>query len=330
MLVVGLTYDLKDDYRNSGLSPEDIAEFDSPETIAGIENAVRSLGFETDRIGHLKNLMRRLAAGDRWNFVFNVAEGLRGMGRESEIPCLLDAFGIPYSFSDPMVLALSLHKGMTKRVIRDAGIPTADFVVLDEAGEAGRVALPFPLFAKPVAEGTGKGVSCASKVLDSNQLERVCARLIERFRQPVLVESYLPGREFTVGIVGTGRKAEVVGCMEIIFGQEAEGEVYSYTNKIEYEHRMRYEPGCDQAAHEAELVALKAYRLLGCRDGGRVDIRQDGRERACFIEINPLAGLHPVHSDLPILAGQRGIDYRELIRRILNSGFERCHLQMKA
>jgi D-alanine-D-alanine ligase len=228
-----------------------------------------------------------------------------------------------------MVMALCLHKGMTKRVVRDAGIPTADFAVLGEAREARDVRLPFPLFAKPVAEGTGKGVSGASKVSDHGRLEQVCAGLIERFRQPVLVETFLPGREFTVGLVGTGARAELIGSMEIIFKREAESGVYSYTNKIEYEQRMEYIPGRDQAAGEAEAVALAAYRLLGCRDGGRIDIRQDAAGRACFIEANPLAGLNPVHSDLPILAGMRGIDYRELIRRILQSGFERCRLSMK-
>jgi D-alanine-D-alanine ligase len=329
MLVVGLTYDLKDDYRDSGLSPEEIAEFDSPATIAGLEDAVRALGFATDRIGHLRNLVRRLAAGESWDFVFNIAEGLRGLGRESEVPCLLDAFNIPYSFSDPMVLALCLHKGMTKRVVRDAGIPTADFAVLGEAGEARDLRLPFPLFAKPVAEGTGKGVNGASKVADAEQLEQVCAGLIERFRQPVLVETFLPGREFTVGIVGTGERAELIGSMEIIFKREAESGVYSYTNKIEYEQRMEYVPGRDMAAGEAEAVALAAYRLLGCRDGGRIDVRQDAAGRACFLEANPLAGLNPVHSDLPILAGMRGIGYKELIRRILQSGFERCRPSMK-
>jgi D-alanine-D-alanine ligase len=329
MLVVGLCYDLKDDYRDSGLAPEEIAEFDSPATIAGLEEAIQALGLRTARIGRLKNLVLRLAAGERWDFVFNIAEGLRGAGRESEVPCLLDAYGIPYSFSDPMVLALALHKGMTKRVVRDAGIPTADFAVVEEPGDARALGLSFPLFVKPVAEGTGKGVSDASKVHTTEQLESVCAAVIERFRQPALVEAYLPGREFTVGLVGTGKKAEVIGSMEIIFKREAESEVYSYTNKIEYEQRMSYVKGRDKAAAEAEAVALEAYRLLGCRDGGRVDIRQDARGRACFIEANPLAGLHPVHSDLPILAGMNGIDYKELIRRILQSGFERCHLTMK-
>ena len=323
MLNLGLTYDLKDDYLASGLSPEAAAEFDSPETVEGVEAAIRAQGFRVDRIGNLKALVRRLAAGDRWDFVFNFAEGLRGLGRESQVPCLLEAYDIPFSFSDPLTLALSLHKGMAKRVVRDSGLATADFTVVESPGDIAGVDLPYPLFAKPVAEGTGKGVSPASRVPSPRALAAVCRDLLERHRQPVLVETYLPGREFTVGIVGTGAEGEVVGCMEILYGAGAEGEVYSYLNKAEYESRISYAPGRDGNSRRAADLALAAYRALGCRDGGRVDIREDGEGRANFIELNSLPGLNPSHSDLPILARFFGVPYPELIRRILFSGLRR-------
>jgi D-alanine-D-alanine ligase len=326
MLKIGLTYDLKDDYKSSGFSAEEIAEFDSLETIEGVEAAIRSGGFQTDRIGNIKALVRRLAAGEKWDFVFNLAEGLRGMGRESQVPCLLEAYDIPYSFSDPMVLSLCLHKGMTKRVIRDAGVATPDFALVEKAGDAEHLNLPFPLFAKPAAEGTGKGISPVSKIIDLPRLKEVCAQLLEKFRQPVLVETFLPGREFTVGIVGTGAEAEVIGCMEIHYRAGAEGNAYSYINKAEYENRMYYTPGKDESARAAGEAALSAYRVLGCRDGGRVDLREDEAGRPNFIEINPLAGLHPVHSDLPILSSFFGVSYEELLRRIVNSGLKRSGL----
>lgn len=326
MLKIGLTYDLKDDHISSGLTPEEIAEFDTRETIDGIEDAVRSFGYATDRIGHIKALVKRLAAGDRWDFVFNIAEGVRGMGRESQVPCLLEAYDIPCSFSDPMVLSLSLHKGMTKRVVRDADIPTADFHVVETPEEARNVDLPYPLFAKPVAEGTGKGVSPVSRIENFSMLRKVASALLEKYRQPVLVETFLPGREFTVGIVGTGVKARVVGCMEILYGSEAEGDVYSYVNKAEYEKRISYRPGSDSDAGKAAQTALAAYRVLGCRDGGRVDIRADAGGVPNFIEVNTLAGLNPVHSDLPIAAGFFGTSYRDLIGLMLESGLERAGL----
>ncbi|MCX7788234.1 MAG: ATP-grasp domain-containing protein [Spirochaetes bacterium] len=323
MRTIGLTYDLKDDYLAAGFSTEEAAEFDSPQTIQALEDTIRSLGFQVDRIGNLRVLMRRLLAGDRWDLVFNIAEGARGPGRESEVPCLLEAFRIPYTFSDPMVLALCLHKGMTKHVIRDNGIPTSDFIVLQQAKEVEKVRLPFPLFVKPVAEGTGKGVSTHSKVESAETLRRTVTQLLEKFQQPVLVERFLPGKEYTVGIIGTGSEAEVIGGMEIRYGSSAEGEIYSYSNKAQYEGRISYHPIEGPAKEKVYQIALDAYRVLCCRDGGRVDIREDERGEPQFMEINPLPGLHPVDSDLPILARLHGMPYTRLIERILTSACKR-------
>jgi D-alanine-D-alanine ligase len=210
---IGITYDLRDDYLAEGYGEEETAEFDHPVTIAAIEGALHILGHDTERIGHIRKLAEKLVAGEKWDLVFNIAEGLRGFGREAQVPALLEAYDIPYVFSDPLVLSLTLHKGMTKRVIRDLGIPTPDFTVVESPEEIERVALPFPLFAKPVAEGTGKGVTAASKINDRAELERVCLLLLETFRQPVLIEAFLPGREFTVGIIGTGGEAFVPGVL---------------------------------------------------------------------------------------------------------------------
>jgi D-alanine-D-alanine ligase len=320
---IGLTYDLKTDYADSGLSAEDIAEFDSEETVAGLEAAICACGHTAERIGNIRPLAARLVAGDRWDFVFNIAEGLAGPGRESQVPCLLEAWNIPCSFSDPMTTALCLHKGMTKRVIRDAGLATAAFAVAASAEEASQVLLPYPLFAKPVAEGTGKGITPSSKIESPAELARVTAALLEKFRQPVLIETFLSGREFTVGITGTGKAARVIGCMEIHYTEAADGDVYSYANKAEYENRVTYSAGRDETAAEAGELALAAYRVVGCRDGGRVDIRCDAAGKPGFIEVNPLAGLNPVHSDLPIVARLFGMSYEELIREILESGLKR-------
>jgi D-alanine-D-alanine ligase len=148
--------------------------------------------------------------------VFNIAEGLKGFGREALVPALLDAYGIPYTFSDPMVLALTLHKGMTKRVVRDLGVPTPDFFVWDKGVGMNAHHLKFPLFAKPVAEGTGKGITARSKISNQKELEAVCRDLQEIFKQPVLVEAFLPGREFTGGILGSGHQAAAVGVLEVV------------------------------------------------------------------------------------------------------------------
>lgn len=322
-LMVGLTYDLRNDYLAEGYSEEETAEFDRPDTIEAIERTLNALGYETDRIGHVRALASRLTRGDRWDLVFNIAEGLYGIGREAQVPALLDAFGIPYVFSDPMVMSLTLHKGITKRVIRDLGIPTPDFFVVESESQIAGIDLPFPLFAKPVAEGTGKGVTPASKITNREELTVQCLRLLRQFQQPVLVETFLPGREFTVGIVGTGQSAAAIATMEIILLPEAEAEVYSYVNKERCEELVKYVPAFGAAAREAAELALAAYRGLYCRDAGRVDLRADAEGRLHFLEINPLAGLHPEHSDLPILCTQAGIHYPELLRRIMDSAVSR-------
>ncbi len=321
---VGLVYDLRDDYLKMGFGKEETAEFDKPETIAGIESALVALGHQTERIGHAKALVEALAAGKRWDMVFNIAEGMIGMGRESLVPCLCEAYQIPYTFSDPMVLALSLHKGMCKRVIRDLGVPTADFAVVETEADLHAVDLPFPLFVKPVAEGTGKGISDQSLIRDRDQLVSVCKELLGRFEQPVLVETFLSGREFTVGLVGSGPAARVVGGMEVLFNQNVEV-VYSYDNKENYEQKVRYVPITEPAVQKPVYdVALSAWRGLSCRDGGRVDIRMNAKGQPMFIEVNPLAGLNPVHSDLPILARMAGWDYNRLIREIMESAIQRA------
>ena len=216
MLRIGMTYDLREEYRAAGYGEEETAEFDSPETIDALERALAANGVAPVRIGHIRSLAQRLAAGERWDFVFNICEGLSGAGREAQVPALLEAYGIPCSFSDSLVMALCLHKGLTKHVLRDKGIPTAPFAVIETMADLDGFTLPFPVFAKPVAEGTGKGVSPASRAENPAALRRSCRNLMSRFRQPVLVETFLPGREFTVGMIGTGRHAESIAVLEVL------------------------------------------------------------------------------------------------------------------
>jgi D-alanine-D-alanine ligase len=320
---IGLTYDLREDYLQLGFSKEETAELDSPKTIEALEQTIRDCGHEVDCIGHLSALAARLLAGDRWDLIFNIAEGFHGLAREAQVPALLDAFQIPYTFSDPLVLALTLHKGLTKRVLRDMGVPTPDFFVVEEEADLDRLHLPFPLFAKPIAEGTSKGISAKSKIASEDSLRPVCRDLLREYRQPVLLEEFLPGREFTVGVVGTGRKARSLGVLEVELLEQAEAEVYSYENKAQYENRVRYRLVEDATAAEAANVALAAWRGLNCRDAGRVDVRCSAAGDAQFMEVNPLAGLNPVWSDLPILCRLAGITYRQLLGMILESASER-------
>lgn len=319
---IGLTYDLRRDYLAEGLSPEETAEFDRPDTIDAIEAAIRSFGHETVRIGRLKSLVARLARGELWDLVFNIAEGRGGIGREAQVPALLEGYGIACTLSDPMVMGLTLHKGKTKHVVRDQGVPTPDFFVVETPADIRRVRLPYPLFCKPVAEGTGLGVSAKSKVRNARGLGTICRRLLRKFRQPVLVETYLPGREFTVGVLGQGSTAKVVGVCEVVLKDKTDP-AYGYANKENCEELVLYRLVRDAEAKRAGAVALAAWRALGCRDAGRIDLRSDARGRPSFMEVNPLPGLNPEHSDLPILCAQAGMAYRDLIGAILKSAAKR-------
>ncbi len=320
---IGLTYDLREVYLAEGYSEEETAEFDRPDTVDALDAAIRSLGHETDRIGRLPDLLERLVSGDRWDLVFNIAEGLRGSGREAQVPALLDAYGIPYTFSDPVGLCVTMDKSVAKRVVRDAGLPTPAFALVGDMEDLDTVDLPWPLFAKPSREGTGKGITAASKVRSMEELAAVCAALLAAFQQPVLVETFLPGREFTVGILGTGRSARAVGVMEVVLRDNADADVYSYANKEWCEERVIYRLVDDDEAREAARIAVEAWKILGCRDAGRIDVRSDARGRPHFLEANPLAGLHPHHSDLPILCTLVGISYEELIGTILDEALGR-------
>jgi D-alanine-D-alanine ligase len=215
---------------------------------------------------------------------------------------------------------------MTMRVVRDAGVPTADFAVVEHAGDAVEVRFAPPYFIKPVAEGTGKGISSASIVRRRKDLPDACLSLLESYHQPVLVERFLPGREFTVGVAGTGRQAQVLGIMEVLLQPAAEQAVYSYHNKENSEALVRYRlmrPDEDPLIAEIEDLALRAWRVLCCRDAGRLDVRCDKKGRPQFMEVNPLAGLHPEHSDLPIICSLAGVSFDALMGRIVESAGER-------
>lgn len=321
-LHIGLCYDLASEYEALGYRGEEVAEFDRTETIDAIAGALERAGHRVDRVGSLPALVRRLALGHRWDLVFNLAEGVRGSARESQVPALLDAYGIAYTFSDPLTLTVALHKGLTKTVCQAHGVATAPFRLVRDLDDLPGADLGGPLFVKPVAEGTGKGITERSCVEGAAGLREACAELLARYRQPVLVEPRLTGREFTVGVLGTGAAARAIGVMEIVFRDPGPG-VYSYQVKRDYQAHVTYRLADDAEARAAAATALRAWACLGGRDGGRIDLRSDARGCPQLLEVNPLAGLDPVHSDLVILARLAGTSYESLIVRIVESASQR-------
>ena len=329
---IGLTYDLKDDYKDAGLDLETIAELDTIDTVEGIEAALQAIGLETVRIGHIKNLVIKLAAGERWDLVFNITEGLYGVAREAQVPALLEAYQIPCTFSDAAAMSLMLDKGMTKLALREHGIATAPFKVVKSASDLADINLPYPLFAKPLAEGTGKGINAKSRIENAAQLKATCEHLLQRFNQPVLVETFLPGREFTVGMLGMSETTHVIGIMEIVVAEKQGAGNYGYANKTDWFDHISYhlldqkkEPALFKAVH---AIAIASWNALNCRDGGRLDIRCDENGVPHVLEINPLAGLRPGFSDLVVLCGMAGMDHPALIRNIVMETLRRHGLHL--
>lgn len=324
---IALAYDLKEDYLAAGYSAEAVMEFDSEETITGIDGALGKLGWETERVGRGIELARRLVGGERFDLVFNFAEGVWGRSREAQVPALCELFDQPYTFADPLTCALTLDKALAKRVVRDHGLATAPFAVVGSAAEAAAVDLEPPLFIKPLAEGSSKGVTARSLVTERGELPAACASLAAAFGQEVLVERYLPGREVTVGVVGNGGGARVVAVMEVIIAGGDDRAAYTALNKEDYVDRVRYRLVDGEAlAEQARRLALGAYHALGCRDGARIDLRCDAAGTPCFLEANPLPGLNHVFSDLPIMARLAGHSYDELIAWIVDAACARSRL----
>ncbi len=328
---VGLTYDLRDDYPPYANAPPDYyAEFDTEENINYLAAAIESCGHQVCRIGNVYKLVRFLAEGGSVDIVFNMAEGLWGRSREAQIPAILEAYRIPYTGSDPLTLALCLDKAMTKRIWKSGGLPTPEFCVVADMAELdqAREDLPsFPLFVKPVHEGASKGIGIESVAESDRELYERVKWVLAWYQQPALVEEFLPGREFTVGILGNGRKAKVLGVAEINI--VSRDRVNDFVQKEEWEARAlnKFIP-VEVPYLRSELLelALQAYLAVGCRDLGRLEVRLDKNGNPQLLEINPLVGLHPTHSALPVIGMQAGLSYEELIAKILDHAINRWGL----
>ncbi len=319
---IGFTYDLRSKHQPCENSPIDYyGEFESDETVAEITKTLISLGHHVIQIGNIKALLRFLAKGKHVDLVFNMAEGRYGRARESQVPNLLDAYQIPYTFSDSLTLAICLDKGLTKNILNLAKIPTPAYQILEQNTPI-KTTLKFPLFLKPLYEGASKGIDENAIIYTKDSLVKRTKWLWDNYQQPVLLEKYLSGREFTVGILGTGSDARAIGAMEISLAENRK--VYGFFVKENYEKLTSYTfnitPPLRRKLFE---TALKSWRALGCRDAGRVDIRLDENGIPNVLELNTLPGLHHIHSDLPIIARSTGINFTELIDEILHHALKR-------
>ncbi len=321
----GITFDLRSWYLDRGYSMEDTAEFDKQDTVDAIDTALRKMGFETDLIGNCFQLIEALGSGKKWDLVFNIAEGLYGDGRESVVPAILDQYKIPYVFSGPVIMGVSLNKYLTRLIVAAAGVPVSPGMLISTPDDIKKCKLEYPLFIKPVSEGTGKGITGKNLLNSPAELKEMAEYLLGRFSQPALVEEYLPGREFTVGVIGSGEDTFAIGGMEIECLNNAP---YSVELKENYQEFCKYNPLPEEFSDVCKEVALDVWKALGAVDAGRVDLKADRNGRICFMEVNPLAGLHPVHSDLPILSRMSGTEYQTLMEMIVRSSLKRHNLSL--
>ncbi|HUL31006.1 MAG TPA: D-alanine--D-alanine ligase [Thermodesulfobacteriota bacterium] len=325
-LKVGITYNLKKDYHRQENQPMDLLEeFDSEETIDAIRQALESEGHQVVKLGGDIGLVDRLRQTPV-DIVFNIAEGLRGRNREAHIPALLEFLNIPYTGSDPLTLSLTLDKAMAKRVVMSQDIPTPRFKKVERMEDLDPLDCRYPLFVKPCYEGSSKGVRLDSKILNSQSLREKVRSLLEAYDSPLLIEEFVKGPEFTVGILGN-EAPSVLGVMQIeIKGSPPEESIYSLEIKREWEEKVRYHcpPSMDPALlKKVEEVALRSYRALECRDVSRVDIRVGEDRVPYFLETNPLPGLSPVYGDLVIMARSMGWDYVDLVKAIFHHALKR-------
>jgi len=325
-LRVGITYNLKKDFSHQTHQPVDLyEEFDIEETIDAIQGVLTRDGHEVVKLGGGTGLIDRLKETSI-DIVFNIAEGLRGRNREAHIPTLLEFLNIPYTGSDPLTLSLTLDKSMAKRVVMSAGVPTPRFRRVNRKDDLREMTLSYPLFVKLCDEGSSKGVRLDSKVMDFSSLEEKTRWLLENYGPPVLVEEFVGGPEFTVGILGN-EVPFVLGVMLIeIKGEPMEEAIYSLEIKREWDEKVAYHcppPIDSNLQRRIEEVALEAYRALDCRDVSRVDIRVGKDGTPYFLEINPLPGLSPVYGDLPIMAKRMGWSYDQLVRSIFHQALKR-------
>ena len=311
------------------IARDEFAEWDSPTTIAAVEAALSRLG-KVVRLEAKEDFPERLRQANP-DIVFNIAEGFHGVNRESHVPAICEFYGIPYSGSDPFTLTLCLDKARTKETLTFHGIPTPRFAVVERVEGLGAVTeqLGFPLFVKPLHEGSSKGITDANLCFDRGHLSRQTAFLLENYRQPVLVEEYLPGKEFTCAVVGNGDEAVVLPIVGMNFETLPKGAlpIYSFDAKFVWD---RPENPLDifqcparitrELQASIERVTLDAFRVLGCRDWARIDVRLDASGKPNVLEVNPLPGILPDPADnscLPKAARAAGIGYEELIQNCL-------------
>jgi D-alanine-D-alanine ligase len=331
-LEIGITCTLHSEVVLPEGAPEDAAaEYDSESTLIAISEAIASQGYTVRHLGYGRKLLQTLLEQPP-DLVFNFAEGIGGRSREAQVPAVLEMLNIPYTHSDPLTLAVTQDKAIAKRIVASFGLATPPFRVIHHVQELESLKLQFPLFAKPLFEGSSMGIKKNSRVQDHRELAIVVESLLGDYQEPVLVEEFCPGAEFSVAVVGTGESARVLGT-STLKPLKVPLEQFVYTLDVKRspdwtsELTIESPPTCSsQLVEKVEGLALRSYRALGCRDIGRVDVRIDATGTPCFLELNALPGLAPGWSDLCLIAAGIQLSYNDMIALIVNETRQRYRI----
>ncbi len=327
--VIGFTYDLKTDWQLAPDDPVDLnAEFDPPIVVEHISQALQSAGHIVRHIGNAKRLLEGI---NKLNvdFVFNICEGYSGRCRESQVPMILEMYGIPYIGSDGLTMALTLDKLMAKRIFLAESIPTPPFFeacCADDLSKEKAVTIGYPLFVKPRFEGTSKGLTHSSRVENFTALRKEVEKITTTYKQPALVEKFIKGTEFTVAIIGNSPPEALPVVQIAIKGKTDLGDdFYTFDRVVNESDTVQYlcPAGIpDKLARIMQEMAMKVYQSVDCRDFGRVDFRVDENNQPFVLEINPLPSLSQEDA-FYFIAKALGISYEEIVNRIILSGMER-------
>jgi len=329
---VGFTFNLRrvDNVHHENGTVDDEVEFDTPETINAIREAIASYGHEVIDLEATRELPSILPNAGV-DVVFNVAEGIEGRTRESQVPALLELLGIPYTGSDPTTLSISHDKALAKRLAIQAGIKTPSFILMTSGRERLPKSFAFPCIIKPVAEGSSKGIISKNVVESEAELRDVVQETVAKYRQSVIAESFLPGREFTVALLGE-RRPRALPPLEVIFPEKKyKYAIYSFEGKF-FNKDIRFEVPAkidEKLKRELERVARSVFTALGCRDLARVDMRLDAQGSIHFVECNPLPGLTPGFSDFCVIAEAAGLSFHSLVGEILAPALRRMRERQK-
>ncbi len=331
---IGITYNLKDDFALlSGGAEDALEEFDNEKTVDAIVSSITKLGFDPVKLGGGEKVISRIKK-EKPSLVFNIAEGINGRSREAQIPAILELMRIPHTHSDPLTLALTLDKSMTNQVVRANGIRTPDFVIVSKISDLQKSKLPpFPLIVKPAWDGSSKGIRFSSKVDTFEALEKQVLWVLDHYpEQQVIIETFIVGKEVTVGIVDN-YPPRILGMMEIGH-KNGNKEDFIYSLEVKRDYKKLVEYTCppklaEETVKELAKMTLAAYECLQCKDIARMDFRVDSRGYVYFIEVNPLPGLSPGYSDLIIMSKKYGIKYEKIIAGILDNAIKRYRLGEK-